>query len=77
MTITVNDTTTTNPFTEYSTLRYRIESVAAAALAAADEAGQLDADVESPLSWAAKAEQADRIWSDLCAGIGSLDRLGR
>nr|WP_152665965.1 hypothetical protein [Mycobacterium sp. UM_NZ2] len=75
MTITVNDTKT--DFTEYSRLRYRLESAADLALAAAQEAGQLDADVESPLSWEEKAEQADRIWSGLMTQLQALDRLDR
>lgn len=73
MNMTVSDPK--NNFTEYSKLRYRIEAVADLAMAAAEEAGRVDADLDSPLSWAEKVLEADRIWSGLIAGIGSLDRL--
>ncbi|ULP48011.1 hypothetical protein [Mycolicibacter virginiensis] len=75
--MTTTASTAKPDFTEYSTLRYKIESAATAAMRAAEESGALDDDLDSPLSWAAKAEQADRIWSGLCAGIQSLDRLDR
>ncbi|MFL0278088.1 hypothetical protein [Mycobacterium sp. SMC-19] len=65
-------TTTT---AQYMGIRDRIETAAALAQAAQRGVEVLDADAADSLTDEVKTAAADSIWSGLCAGIQSLDRL--
>ncbi|ULP45928.1 hypothetical protein [Mycolicibacter virginiensis] len=62
---------------EYMEIRDRIETVAALATAAVRGVEVLDLDDADSLSDEVKTAAADAVWSGLCAGIQSLDRLDR